>query len=219
MSRASRGVAAPAFVARLRRGDGLAESAARAPLLRGGAHAITGGLGGLGLRAAAMLAHRGASSVVLTSRSGRVVRGGQGLEAQLAGLRMSAVRVVALACDVGSRREALAMARAAQAAAPCQPLRSVLHAAGLADKGLVREILSDRIRLLSTPSSRRSRATKAGAVTPREALLIPAGVSLAKQLARRGGQRHLVAHIGRRQAQRRELELQHARKAPRTVAR
>ena len=89
-----------------------------------------------------MLAHRGASSVVLTSRSGRVARVEQGLEVQLAGLRTSAVRVVALACDVGSRREALAMARAAQAAAPCQPLLSVLHAEGLADKGLVREMLS-----------------------------------------------------------------------------
>ena len=45
---------------------------------------ITGGLGGLGLRAAALLVEGGAVHVLLTSRGGRVARDGQGLEAQLA---------------------------------------------------------------------------------------------------------------------------------------
>ena len=40
---------------------------------------MTGGLGGLGLRAAALLAERGAPSIVLASRSGRIARDGQGL--------------------------------------------------------------------------------------------------------------------------------------------
>ena len=48
-----------------------------------GVYAITGGLGGLGLRGAELVLERGASSVVLASRSGRVARGGQGLETQL----------------------------------------------------------------------------------------------------------------------------------------
>ena len=55
----------------------------RAAAVSTGAYAITGGLGGLGLRAAALLMERGASRVVLASRSGRVVRDGQGLARSL----------------------------------------------------------------------------------------------------------------------------------------
>ena len=40
--------------------------------LKAGVYAITGGLGGLGLRAAALLLERGASCVVLASRSGQL---------------------------------------------------------------------------------------------------------------------------------------------------
>ena len=55
-----------------------------------GAHAITGGLGGLGLCAAVRLARYGATSVLLTSRSGHVVRSGQGLETLLCRLGRTA---------------------------------------------------------------------------------------------------------------------------------
>ena len=48
-----------------------------------GAYAITGGLGGLGLRAAKVLVDGGVFRALLASRSGRVVRDGQGLETQL----------------------------------------------------------------------------------------------------------------------------------------
>ena len=43
-----------------------------------GLYTITGGLGGLGLRAATLLIDSGARRVLLASRSGRVVRDGQG---------------------------------------------------------------------------------------------------------------------------------------------
>ena len=72
-----------------------------------GAYAITGGLGGLGLRAAALLVERGASQVVLASRSGRVARLGQALEAQLSSLRTVALVVVS---DVGDVSDALRVA-------------------------------------------------------------------------------------------------------------
>ena len=48
-----------------------------------GLYAITGGLGGLGLRAASMLIEAGAVRVVLSSRRACVARGGQGLESRL----------------------------------------------------------------------------------------------------------------------------------------
>ena len=53
-------------------------------MLARGPYAITGGLGGLGLRAAALLVEGGAVHVLLASRGGRVARDGQGLAAQLA---------------------------------------------------------------------------------------------------------------------------------------
>ena len=45
-----------------------------------GAYVVTGGLGGLGLRALALLVERGVSRVVLASRSGRVARSEGGSE-------------------------------------------------------------------------------------------------------------------------------------------
>ena len=82
-----------AYAARLRACS--VPSAGGGSLARG-VYAITGGLGGLGLRAAALLIERGAERVILASRSGRVVRDGQGLASQLALLGASAE---ATACD------------------------------------------------------------------------------------------------------------------------
>ena len=65
--------------------------------MRGG-YAITGGLGWLGLRAAALLVEGGASRVLLASRSGGVGRDPLGVEARLqsAGGTTEAGRVTVL---------------------------------------------------------------------------------------------------------------------------
>merc|ERR1711995_66113 len=90
--------------ARLRRGAARRPVGSVPPLLHcGAAFCVTGGLGGLGLRAAALLRERGASHVVLSSRSGEVAREGQGLAERLASLRSSGGGVQLLACDVGAR--------------------------------------------------------------------------------------------------------------------
>ena len=49
----------------------------------GGTFIVTGGLGGLGLLTAKVLAGLGAARMVLLSRSGKVSHEGQGLEAEL----------------------------------------------------------------------------------------------------------------------------------------
>ena len=67
-----------------------------------GKYVITGGLGGLGLRAAKMLIEVGVSRVLLASRNARVVRDGQGLGAQL--YTMGAVAAV-LECDSADTRD------------------------------------------------------------------------------------------------------------------
>ena len=63
---------------------------------------VTGGLGGLGLQGAALLAKMGATRLVLASRSGRVARDGQGLSERLRALATSASGVAVLACDGGA---------------------------------------------------------------------------------------------------------------------
>ena len=61
---------------------------------------ISGGLGGLGLRASSLLIAGGASCLVLTSRSGQVARDGQQLEAQLQALGFTAAAVRTYPSDV-----------------------------------------------------------------------------------------------------------------------
>ena len=72
-------------------------------MLSSGVYAVTGGLGGLGVRAAALVDERGTCGVLLASRSGRVARDGQNLETQLQSL--SAV-VAVEACDSADARDA-----------------------------------------------------------------------------------------------------------------
>ena len=95
-----------------------------------GLHAITGGLGGLGLRAASLLIEGGATGVMLASRSGRIVRDGQGLMARLKSLRTAAS---VMACDGADALDTNALLSS-------RPLSGVMHAAGASDKGLIVEL-------------------------------------------------------------------------------
>ena len=100
-----------------------------------GAWLLTGGLGGLGLRGAALLARCGASRLVLSSRSGRVARDGQGLAAQLESL---GGRSLVVACDSASAHDTLSLL------GRVLPISGVLHAAGVGDKGLLVELEASR---------------------------------------------------------------------------
>ena len=73
--------------------------------------------------------------MLLASRSGRVVRDGQGLETQLHS--MGAVTAV-LACDSAGTRDMIALCSA-------DMLTGVLHAAGAGDKGLLVEVAAQRV--------------------------------------------------------------------------
>eukprot|EP00966_Prymnesium_polylepis_P256890 5933969-Prymnesium_polylepis.1 len=132
----------------------LSGNAQRAPRLRAcppvsqrggaaarGCFAITGGLGGLGLRAAVLLVDLG-SYVTLLSRSGHVVRGEQALEAPLQRLGGAAKAVACDGADASDNR-----------AAQYQPLVGVLHAAGVGDEGLLAEVAAHRVRWMYAPKS------------------------------------------------------------------
>ena len=87
-------------VARLRGCAPLPRSSGSSPL-PGGGYVITGGLGALGLQAAKIFFENGALCVTLASRTGRVVRDGQGLQAQMASLTPSPMLLAA--CDSACR--------------------------------------------------------------------------------------------------------------------
>ena len=104
--------------------------------LSGMVNVITGGLGGLGLRAAAMLFERGSSHVILASRSGRVLRKDQGLELQLRSFDNTAMVVVCDSADVYGTAAIHGIV----------PLAGSLHAAGANDKGLLMELEARKVQ-------------------------------------------------------------------------
>ena len=86
------GVCMPA----LRRTDAVAPQGYGTRVLPKGDVFITGGLGGLGLTLSSWLLGAGCSHLVLTSRSGRIARDGQGLQGMLDVLLKSGHRVTVL---------------------------------------------------------------------------------------------------------------------------
>ena len=130
-----------------------AEARPRRNPARGGSFLVTGGLGGLGLKSAARLIRLGATSVVLTSRSGRVAHAGQGLEEQLHQLQASprahvgvAVGDAASACELSALLRDCAARRAA-------PLVGVLHAAGVVKDVLLRTMNAAHLKVVFAPKA------------------------------------------------------------------
>ena len=116
----------------------------RADVVVSGRYAITGGLGGLGLRAAALVATCGVRRVLLASRSGRVARDGQGLLSQLQSLSM---RAEVVACDNAAASDTTALARCGN------HVTGLLHAAGSGDEGLSVYLVALRLRLMYAPKA------------------------------------------------------------------
>jgi enoyl-CoA hydratase/carnithine racemase/NADP-dependent 3-hydroxy acid dehydrogenase YdfG len=126
-----------------------------------GLYVVTGGLGGLGLRAATLLVEGGASVVVLASRSGHSRRDEQDLEMKLASLRAAAL---VMASDVTDALDVSCLF------APSS-LVGVLHAAGLLrDKTLSSMAASDLDAVFASKSLAASHLHAAIARTPIEAL-------------------------------------------------
>ena len=117
-----------------------------------------GGLGGLGLRAASSLIARGAACVLLASRSGRVVRDGQGLDGQLRSFG-NASKVVA--CDASDSGDV-------EALVGLQDICSgILHAAGVLRDVLIRSMSNESVQLvLSSKAGGASMMDRATACVP-----------------------------------------------------
>ena len=96
------------------------------------------------LRAASLLVERRAARVLLASRSGRVVRDGQGLEARLRSLGPACD---VLACDAAERSDTRALLQLGQ------PLAGVLHAAGVLRDQLLRSMTAADLGAVLAPKA------------------------------------------------------------------
>jgi 3-oxoacyl-(acyl-carrier-protein) synthase len=152
------------LVLRLRRS---VAAAVVAPMLVGGSWLITGGLGGLGLRAS-MLLGDSAARVVLTSRSGRAAHGERTWPT-----RAASAEVKQAACDIADKWETQ------QLLVSDLPL-AVLHAAGQGDKGLVLTLAAWRLWLVFSPKAQAAQHVRHATVwTPLEALVLFSSVASA----------------------------------------
>merc|ERR1712086_907000 len=109
-----------------------------------GVHAITGGLGGLGLRAAAMLVSSGACEVLLASRSGVIphetnsgVIPHETKAARLHSIASAPMRVWHVPCDVGDAADAVSLLSIRSR------ISGVLHAAGILRDKMIRSASID----------------------------------------------------------------------------
>ena len=152
-------------VSRLRRGLKSPSLQARAAIRAGGdgTWVVSGGLGGLGLCGASVLAQLEASRIVLTSRSGRVARDGQRLAARLEEVASAKVSVWVVATNGGDLGEA-----SATAALSCA-LSGALHASGVLEDRLVQLTGSQQAVAVLSPKAEGARhlhsATATSAVT------------------------------------------------------
>ncbi|NMO18055.1 SDR family NAD(P)-dependent oxidoreductase [Pyxidicoccus fallax] len=111
-----------------------------------GTYLVTGGLGGLGLSVAGWLAEKGAGHLVLVGRSGAASAEQQ---AAVAALRAKGPRVTVAKVDVADRAQLARLLD--EVSSPEQPLRGVIHAAGLLVDGLLAQQSVERFREVMAP--------------------------------------------------------------------
>jgi len=110
-----------------------------------GAYLITGGLGALGLLAANWLVERGARRLVLMGRNGASDSAQKAIER----MRQAGAEIVVAKADV-SRPEQLARVLA-EIERTMPPLKGVIHAAGVLDDGVLRQLTPHQFRSVMEP--------------------------------------------------------------------
>jgi myxalamid-type polyketide synthase MxaE and MxaD len=142
------------YVVRLTRGtEATADAASAQFAINSGAHLITGGLGGLGLKVAHWLAEQGAEHLVLTGRTGLPERSewGELSAGAEAARRVAAVRaiealgVTVTAATVDVANEAQMAALFGRFGQDLPPLRGVIHAAAALDVSPLAEMRLDNL--------------------------------------------------------------------------
>jgi amino acid adenylation domain-containing protein len=109
---------------------------------------VTGGLGGFGLAIAQWLVAQGARSLALIGRSGPA---SQEAQRALEGMRAQGADVLAMAADVTDAKQVAEVLAAI--AVTGRPLRGIVHAAGLIDDALIRDLDAARVRRVFAPKA------------------------------------------------------------------
>ncbi|MFZ1387986.1 MAG: SDR family NAD(P)-dependent oxidoreductase [Thiolinea sp.] len=107
---------------------------------------VTGGLSGFGLKTAVWLADKGASTLILLSRSGKAPEADQ---AELQRLQEQGIKVVTYACDVTDKTALAKVLTDIQTQLP--PLHGIIHAAMVLDDVIVRNMSADSFRKVLAP--------------------------------------------------------------------
>ena len=121
-----------------------------APVRADGCYLVTGGLGALGLRLAHWLAERGAGRIVLVGRRAPDAAARE----RIAAMQALGTTVQVECCDIADGVQVASLLQCVRGSADpgrAQPLRGVLHAAGVLDDALVTEIDSARARAVRDP--------------------------------------------------------------------
>ncbi|MFM8331205.1 MAG: SDR family NAD(P)-dependent oxidoreductase [Candidatus Methylumidiphilus sp.] len=106
---------------------------------------ITGGLGGLGLLVAGWMAEHGAGRLVLAGRNPPTPEASQAIAAMCA----AGAEVAVLQTDIADAGQAAALL--ADSATAAQPLRGLIHAAGVLDDGVLTEQTAERYAKVLAP--------------------------------------------------------------------
>jgi len=150
---------------RLRRNGAISQNA---PTLERARPLITGGLGGLGLRAASALITQGATCVILASRSGRVTRAGQRLQGKPGSLMDSKAELRICACDVINPWDCVALLRMGHGTHSHTASICLIHAAGVLDDALLRKMTQHQLAKVFQPKAQA--ASNLHSVTSKSAL-------------------------------------------------
>lgn len=111
-----------------------------------GVYVVVGGTSGLGFATACWLAEKGASTIVLASRRGRIE---EGLEDRLEAMRAAGTSVLIEALDVSDEAAVRALIR--KLSASHGPLKGIVHAAVLLDDGMISGLSPERLRAVLRP--------------------------------------------------------------------
>ncbi|HEX9918267.1 MAG TPA: SDR family NAD(P)-dependent oxidoreductase, partial [Pyrinomonadaceae bacterium] len=135
------------YVARLLRTHAEVAPKGRLTLREDGSYLITGGLGGLGLRAARLLVERGARHLVLVGRHGADAAAASALRE----LEQAGARVVVNVANVSDPAEVARILGEMEACEELPPLRGVMHLAGVLDDGSLRRLSRQRFADVMAP--------------------------------------------------------------------
>ncbi|NEP51000.1 MAG: SDR family NAD(P)-dependent oxidoreductase, partial [Moorea sp. SIO3C2] len=131
------------YVAKLRQFTTQSTASREILISQDGSYLITGGLGGLGIKAAQWLMEQGAKHIVLASRRGVST---PEVQEEVRQLEQKGTEVLVVRADVAQQEDV------AHLLATCpQPLRGIIHAAGVLDDGVLQQQSWERFEKVMAP--------------------------------------------------------------------